>query len=139
MRAEWTNERMMLKTSTAITSVCCGPVGSISWLWKQKTMSEIECTNSASKLHLITAYYLSLKHQPKFPEHCRKSINNKKWWKGYFTKLATYSKPWSFWEKHTHIKVNIIDIIKIQRSKMNSGLLYHILLGYKYPCLHDVL
>lgn len=76
---------------------------------------------------LITAYCLTLKHKLKSTEHCRNSINNKKGWKHYFTKLTTYSKPWSFWEKHTHIKVNITDIIKIQRSKIYSVIIPYII------------
>ena len=85
---------------------------------------------------LITAYCLTLKnkHNLKSTEHCRNSINNKKGWKDYL-KLTTYSKPWSFWEKHTHIKVNIIDIIKIQRSKIYSELLYHTLQRIQIPLL----
>ena len=41
--------------------------------------------------------------------------------------MTTYSKPWSFWEKHTHIKVNITDIIKIQRSKIYSVIIPYVI------------
>lgn len=128
---------MVLKTSTHTKSLCCGPFCGMS-VQAENCEQDQMYKRCFQNYCLITACCLTLKHKLKSTEHCRNSKDNKKGWKGYFTKLTTYAKPWSFSEKHTHIKVNTTDIIKIQRSKYIQ-LLYHTLLGYKYPCLHDVL